>query len=117
MSGCPSGEVTVADNTIICGGARLGYAGGISLEPGWGRGSNENKILRNTIRGTGSWAISVEAVYLACERNMFIDNNLANFTTLEEGAVFFGSQANNNVFSGDVGARIIDLGTGNVIVK
>ena len=42
-------------------------------------------------------------------------NVIAIATAQEAGAVFFGPLANYNYFSGDVGAGIIDLGTGNVV--
>ncbi len=51
------------------------------------------------------------------EANLFIDNNLTRFSAQEAGAVFFGPQANYNLFSGDPGAGIIDLGFGNVVEK
>jgi hypothetical protein len=116
LSGCGNGEVTVADNTITCASASdAGYAGGVELSEGLVVGSNGNIVSRNTIQGTGGWAISVNAFDLPCERNSFIDNDLACFFAQEAGAVFFGPEANYNFFSGDPGAGIIDLGTGNVV--
>jgi hypothetical protein len=115
LSGCGKGEVTVEDNTITCAGAGPGYAGGVQLNPSAGVGSNENTIARNVIEGTGGWAISVDAFDAPCERNVFIDNDLADFSAQEAGAVYFGPQANDNLFVGDVGDGIIDLGTGNVV--
>lgn len=117
LSGCGNGEVTVEDNEIVCDSAGPAYAGGVQLKPSAGIGSHENTIARNVIRGTGGWAISVDAFDTPCERNVFIDNDLAGFSADEAGAVFFGPQANYNFFSGDVGAGIIDLGTGNVVVE
>ena len=116
MWGCSNGEVTVEDNTIDCEAAGPNYAGGVMLRVMWTEGSNRNQVLRNTIRGTGSWAIMVDApALIPCEENVFIDNDLSGFSTQQAGAVYFGPLANYNLFSGDVGAGIIDLGTGNVI--
>ena len=118
MWGCANGEVTVADNAILCETAGLNYAGGVLLRAFWTEGSNKNQVLRNTILGTGRWAIMVDAPALVpCEENMFIDNVLSDFSPQGAGAVYFGPLANYNVFSGDPGAGIVDLGTGNVIVK
>ncbi len=118
LFGCSGGEVTIADNTIMCASASpVGYAGGVQLNPSGGVGSNGNTISRNTIQGTGGWAIDVKAFHTPCERNAFIANDLARFSAQEAGAVFFDRQANYNYFSGDPGAGIIDLGTGNVVVK
>ncbi len=116
LYGCAHGEVTVEDNTITCASASpAGYAGGVQLYPSAGIGSNENTIAHNVIEGTGGWAISVDAFATPCERNVFIDNDLAGFSAQEAGAVFFGPLANDNLFVGDVGDGIIDLGTGNVV--
>ena len=116
LVGCGNGEATVADNTITCASASYaGYAGGVELTEGFVIGSNRNTISRNTIQGTGGWAIEVETFDLPSEGNSFIDNILARFFAQEAGAVFFGPQANYNFFSGDVGAGIIDLGIGNVV--
>jgi hypothetical protein len=116
LFGYGNGEVTIADNTITCASASdVGYAGGIELGEGFGVGFNRNTVARNTIQGTGGWAIYLGAFDIPCEENNFLDNNLAGFVAQEAGAVFFGPEANYNYFRGDVGAGIIDLGTGNVI--
>jgi len=115
LSGCGNGEVTVADNRITCAAAGPGYAGGVQLKPSAGIGSNQNTISRNVIEGASGWAISVDAFDVPCERNSFVDNDLARFSAQEAGAVFFGPQANYNFFSGNAGAGIIDLGIGNVV--
>jgi hypothetical protein len=94
LFGCGNGEVTVEDNGITCAGAAPGYAGGVQLYSSAGVGSNGNTIARNVIEGTGGWAISVDGFDAPCERNCFIDNDLAGFSTEGKG--------------------IIDLGTGNV---
>lgn len=116
MWGCANGEVTVADNAIVCDQAGLNYAGGVLLRAYWTDGSNRNQVLDNTILGTGSWAIKIDApVLVACEENVFRNNDLSQFLTQNAGAVYFGPLANYNVFSGDAGLGIIDLGTGNVV--
>ena len=116
LFGYGNGEVMIADNTITCASASdAGYAGGIELGEGSGGGFNRNTVARNTIQGMGGWAIYVGAFHLPCEENAFLDNNLAGFFAQEAGAVFFGPEANYNYFRGDVGAGIIDFGTGNVI--
>jgi hypothetical protein len=115
LFGCGNGEVTVEDNRITCAGTAPGYAGGVQLYPSAGVESNENTIARNVIQGTGGWAISVDAFDTPCERNAFIDYDLAGFSADEAGAVYFGPQANDNLFVGDVGDGVIDLGTGNVV--
>jgi hypothetical protein len=116
LDGCGNGEVTLEDNKITCASASpVGYAGGVLLRPSAGIGCNENTIAHNKIEGTGGWAISVDAFDTPCEWNSFIDNDLAGFSPTEAGAVFFGPLANDNYFSGSVGAGIVDLGTGNVV--
>jgi hypothetical protein len=116
LDGCPNGEVTVADNLIICQAAQPGYAGGVKLQPYWTEGSNGNAILRNTIRGTGSWAISVNAPSLIpCVGNSFIDNNLSDFAAPQPEVVFFGPVAQDNTLSGSGDVGVLDLGTGNVV--
>ncbi len=117
LFGCGNGEVLVGDNEITCDSVSpAGYAGGVQLTPSDGVGSNGNVIVNNVIEGTGGWAISVDAYDFPCEENSFVGNDLAGFSTPEAGSVFFGPQANYNLFIGDVGAGVVDLGTGNVIV-
>ncbi len=78
--------VAVADNTITCASASYaGYAGGVQLAEGYVVGCNRNTISRNTIQGTGGWAIDVEAFDLPSERNSFVDNVLVSFCAQEAG--------------------------------
>ena len=117
LFGCGNGEVTVANNKIMCASTSpMGYAGGVQLTTLDGIGSNRNLIAGNTIQGTGGWAIDVDAFDVPCEANVFVGNDLTDFSAQEAGAVFLGPQANDNFLAGGVGAGVIDEGTGNTVV-
>ena len=64
----------------------------------------------------GAEAAADAPALVTCEENVFLDNILSDFSTQQAGAVYFGLLANYNIFRGDVGAGIVDLGTGNVVL-
>jgi hypothetical protein len=115
LLGCGNGEVTIADNRIICAAARPGYAAGIWLYPLAGVGSNGNMIRDNKIEGTGGWAINVDAYSAPCVGNSFVNNNLSDFIAPQPEVVFFGPYAQDNYLSGSGDVGVMDLGTGNIV--
>ena len=116
LFGYGNGEVTIADNTITCASASdAGYAGGIELGEGSGVGFNRNTCpaIRSKERAGGPSTLT----HLICRARKTPSSTTTWLASSRRKPERSSSvrRRTTTTSRGDVGAGIIDLGTGNVI--